>query len=211
MITVEIDESNLNDDVKSLIEEKDGKNVLDVSKIKSQADIDRILQSKRHVDEELTSLKNKYKNVDVDQYNSLLSNQLEQNKDVLNNPVYKNLENKFNTLTEQYNNLNNELEKRNQAIIDGELKDIIRANKEIQPTAVDDIFYRIKVAGFSKTEKGFLSKDGKTVDAFIDDMKSTAKHLFKYTPSSKFNQENLNNALKNNDKKALFENLKTKN
>ena len=59
MITVEIDESNLNDDVKSLIEEKDGKNVLDVSKIKSQADIDRILQSKRHVDEELTSLKNK--------------------------------------------------------------------------------------------------------------------------------------------------------
>ena len=113
MITVEIDESNLNDDVKSLIEEKDGKNVLDVSKIKSQADIDRILQSKRHVDEELTSLKNKYKGVDVEQYNSLLSNQLEQNKDVLNNPVYKNLENKFNVLTSEYNTLKGEIAQRN--------------------------------------------------------------------------------------------------
>ena len=156
------------------------------------------------------TLKQKYKGVDLDQYNALMANQLEQNKDVLNNPVYKNLENKFNTLSEQYTSLNNELEKRNQAIIDGELKDIIRQNKDIQPTAVDDIFYRLKSAGFSKTEKGFLNSEGKTVDSYIDDMKQTAKHLFKYTPSSRFNQENINNALKNNDRKALFENLKTK-
>ena len=211
MITVEIDESNLNDDVKSLIEEKDGKNVLDVSKIKSQADIVRILQSKRHVDEELTSLKNKYKGVYVEQYNSLLSNQLEQNKDVLNNPVYKNLENKFNVLTSEYNTLKGEIAQRNAQLIDNEIKEVIRQNSSIQSTAVDDIFYRAKIAGFEKTEKGFLNKEGKTIDAFIEDLKSTAKHLFKYTPSSKFNQENLNNALKNNDKKALFENLKTKN
>lgn len=211
MINVQIDESNLSEDLKSFITQDGDKNILDVTKLKTEADVQRVLQAKQHVDSELTQLKQKYKNVNVDEYDRLMQSQLEQNKDVLNNPVYKNLENKFNTLTEQYNNLNNELEKRNQAIIDGELKDIIRANKEIQPTAVDDIFYRIKVAGFSKTEKGFLSKDGKTVDAFIDDMKSTAKHLFKYTPSSKFNQENLTNALKNNDRKALFENLKTKN
>lgn len=210
-MTVEIDDSSLNEDVKSLIEEKDGKNILDVSKIKSQNDIDRILQSKRHVDQELSDLKNKYKGVDLEQYNTLLSNQLEQNKDILSNPVYKNLENKFNSLTNDYNSLKNEIEKRNAQLIDNEIKDAIRQNQSIQSSAVDDIFYRIKVAGFEKTEKGFLNKEGKNIDSFIDDLKTTAKHLFKYTPTSKFNQENLNNALKNNDKKALFENLKTKN
>ena len=207
-MVVTINDEQLNEDLKSFITQDGDKNVLDVSKLKTEADVQRVLQAKQHVDSELTQLKQKYKNVNVDEYDRLMQSQLEQNKDVLSNPVYKNLESRYNTLTEQYNNLNNELEKWNQAIIDGELKDIIRANKEIQPTAGDDIFYRIKVAGFSKTEKGFLSKDGKTVDAFIDDMKSTAKHLFKYTPSSKFNQENLTNGLRNNDKKAVFENLK---
>lgn len=207
----EVDDGVLNDDLKSLISTNaEGKNILDVTKIKTEADVQRVLQAKQHIDQELTQLKTKYRGVDVDQYNALMANQLEQNKDVLNNPVYKNLENKFNTLSEQYTSLNNELEKRNQAIIDGELKDIIRQNKDIQPTAVDDIFYRLKSAGFSKTEKGFLNSEGKTVDSYIDDMKQTAKHLFKYTPASKFNQENINNALKNNDRKALFENLKTK-
>lgn len=210
-MNVEIDDGSLNDDVKSLIEEKDGKYILDVSKIKSQSDIDRILQSKRHVDEELTNLKNKYRNVDVDQYNTLLSNQLEQNKDVLNNPVYKNLENKFNTLTSEYNTLKGEIAQRNAQLIDNEIKEVIRQNQSIQTSAVDDIFYRAKLAGFEKTEKGFLNKEGKTIDSFIEELKTSAKHLFKYTPTSKFNQENLNNALKNNDRKALFENLKTKN
>lgn len=208
---VEISDELINDDVKSLIEEKDGKNIFDLSKLKTEADVQRVLQAKRHVDEELTSLKAKYKGIDVDQYNTLVAGQLEQNKDVLNNPVYKNLETKFNTLTSEYNTLKNEVAQREAQLIDNELKDVIRQNTSIVSTAADDIFYRAKMAGFEKTEKGFLSKDGKTVDAFIEDLKTSAKHLFKYTPTSKFNQENLNNALKNNDRKALFESLKTKN
>ena len=206
---VEIDDSLINEDLKSMITQNGDKSILDVSKFKSQADIDRILQAKQHVDAELKTLKTKYKDVDLDQYNSLLSNQLEQNKDVLSNPVYKNLENKFNTLSNEYNTLKADLEKRNQEIIDQELKDQIRSNKDINQSAIDDIFYRVKAAGFSKTEKGFLNKEGKTVDAFLDEIKTTAKHLFKYTPSMKFNQENINGALKNNDRKALFDNLKS--
>ena len=208
---VEISDNALNDDIKSLISEKDGKNILDVSGIKTQGDIDRILQSKRHVDAELTSLKTKYKDVDIDQYKSLLESQLEANKDVLSNPVYKNLEGKFNTLTQQYNSLTAEIAKRDQILVDNELKEVIRGNKDIQQSAVDDIFYRLKSAGFEKTEKGFLDKEGKTVDSYIDSLKSSAKHLFKQTSSSRFNQQNINEALRNNDKKTLFENLKIKN
>lgn len=208
---VQIDENSLNDDLKALITTDEKGNKLNLSGIKTQADVDRVLNAKRHVDEQLTNLKSKYKGVDLQQYQNLLSNQLEQNKDVLANPVYKNLQNRFNSLTDEYNSLKSQIAKRDEALIDSELKDIIRNNKEIQQTAVDDIFYRLKNAGFAKTEKGFLNKEGKTVDAFMDDLKSSAKHLFKQTSTIKFNQENVNNALKNNDKKTLFDNLQVKN
>lgn len=203
----EIEDSLINDDLKALITSTDGKNSLDVSKLKTQADVDRILGSKRHVDNELSELKNKYKDIDIDNYNALLASQLEQNKDVLNNPVYKNLETKFNSLTAQLNQVNAELAKRDQAILDNELKDLIRQNKDIAISAVDDVFYRLKMAGFEKTEKGFLNKDGVSPETFIESLKSTSKHLFKQTSSIKFNQQNINSSLKNNDKKALFQSL----
>lgn len=208
---VQIDENSLNDDLKALITTDEKGNKLNLSGIKTQADVDRVLNAKRHVDEQLTNLKSKYKGVDLQQYQNLLSNQLEQNKDVLANPVYKNLQNRFNSLTDEYNSLKSQIAKRDEALIDSELKDIIRNNKEIQQTAVDDIFYRLKNAGFAKTEKGFLNKEGKTVEAFMDDLKSSAKHLFKQTSTIKFNQENVNNALKNNDRKSLFDSLQVKN
>lgn len=204
---VEIDDSLLNDDLKSLISGEGDRKTLDVSKLKSQADIDRILGSKRHVDDELTQLKAKYKDIDVDNYQALLALQLEQNKDILSNPVYKNLESKYSQLDIQYKALESEINKRDQALIDNELKDILRSFKDIQQTAIDDLFYRTKSAGFKKTEKGFLNDEGLTVDSFVESLKTTAKHLFKQTPSSKFNQENINNSLKNNDKNALFSSL----
>jgi hypothetical protein len=126
---------------------------------------------------------------------------------VLSNPVYKNLEQKFNTLTSQYNTLQSEITKRDEALIDGEMKELLRQNKEVQPTAIDDLFYRAKTAGFKKTEKGFLNTDGVTLDAFVDGLKTSAKHLFKVSSSSKFNQENINQSLKNNDRASLFQNL----
>lgn len=204
---VEIDDSLLNDDLKGLITGEGDKKTLDVTKLKSQADIDRILGSKRHVDDELSQLKAKYKDVDVDNYKSLLALQLEQNKDILSNPVYKNLETKYAQLDSQYAALQAEINKRDQALIDNELKELLRSFKDIQQTAVDDLFYRAKSAGFKKTEKGFLNEAGLNVESFVDSLKTTAKHLFKNTSSSKFNQENINNSLKNNDKNSLFASL----
>lgn len=204
---VNIDENNLNEDLKALLTGEGETKTLDVSKLKSQADIDRILGAKQHVDTELSQLKAKYKDIDIQNYQNLLAAQLEQNKDVLSNPVYKNLEQKFNTLTSQYTSLQAEITKRDEALIDGEMKELLRNNKEVQPTAIDDLFYRAKTAGFKKTEKGFLNTDGITLDAFVDGLKTSAKHLFKVSSSSKFNQENINQSLKNNDRASLFQNL----
>lgn len=205
---IEIDETRL---PAELLVEVDGKKTIDFSKVKTQSDVDNVLNSKQHVKSELNNLKEKYKDVDLDRYQALLAAELDQNKDVLKNPLYLNLENKFNTLTQSYNDLQKEISKRDEAIIDNELKDLLRNNKELQASAIDDIFNRIKIAGFSKTEKGFLDPSGKGVESFVESLKTTAPHLFKQTSSSKYNVEAVKNGLKNNDLQALFASLQVKN
>lgn len=205
---IEIDETKL---PKELLVEVDGKQTLDLTKIKTQSDVDNVLNSKNHVKTELNQLKEKYKDVDLERYKSLLAAELDQNKDVLKNPLYLNLENKFNLLNQQYQTLEKELSDRDKAIIDNEMKEILRNNKEIQLTAVDDIFNRCKLAGFTKTEKGFLDANGKSIESFVDGLKSSASHLFKRTSNSQFNAEALKSGLKNNDLQALFANLNIKN
>lgn len=205
---IEIDETKLPE---GLLVEVDGKKTLDFSKIKTQSDVDNVLNSKQHVKTELNQLKEKFKDVDLERYQALLAAELDQNKDVLKNPLYLNLENKFNTLTQNFNDLQKEITKRDQAIVDNELKDLLRNNKELQVSAIDDIFNRIKLAGFTKTEKGFLDQEGKGVESFVESLKTTAPHLFKQTSSSKYNVEAVKNGLKNNDLQSLFANLQIKN
>ena len=53
----------------------------------------------------LISLKKKYKDVDLSRYQALIAAELDQNKDVLKNPLYLNMENKFNSLASQYSEL----------------------------------------------------------------------------------------------------------
>lgn len=204
---LEIDDSQLTEDLKSFIVEEGETKKLDVSKLKSQADIDRILGAKQHVDKELSDLKAKYKDVDLENYKSLLAQQLEANKDVLSNPIYKNLDSKYTQLLTDYTNLKNELSSRDQKLLDGELKELIRANAEIQQTALDDIFYRAKTSGFQKTEKGFLNSAGKTIDEFINELKPSAKHLFKVSNQKINNDAVIKDSLYNRDLKAIFENL----
>lgn len=204
---LEIDDSQLTEDLKSFIVEEGETKKLDVSKLKSQADIDRILGAKQHVDKELSDLKAKYKDVDLENYKNLLAQQLEANKDVLSNPIYKNLDSKYTQLLTDYTNLKNELSSRDQKLLDGELKELIRANAEIQQTALDDIFYRAKTSGFQKTEKGFLNSAGKTIDEFIQELKPSAKHLFKVSNQKINNEAVIKDSLYNRDLKAIFENL----
>lgn len=204
---LEIDDSQLTEDLKSFIVEEGETKKLDISKLKSQADIDRILGAKQHVDKELSDLKAKYKDVDLENYKSLLAQQLEANKDVLSNPIYKNLDSKYTQLLTDYTNLKNELSSRDQKLLDGELKELIRANAEIQQTALEDIFYRAKTSGFQKTEKGFLNSAGKTIDEFINELKPSAKHLFKVSNQKINNEAVIKDSLYNRDLKAIFENL----
>lgn len=205
---IEIDETKL---PAELLVEVDGKKTIDFAKIKTQSDVDNVLNSKNHVKSELNSLKEKFKDVDIERYQALLAAELDQNKDILKNPLYLNLENKFNALTQQYQGLQSEITKRDEAIVDNELKDFLRANKELQISAIDDIFNRCKLAGFKKTEKGFLDAAGKTVDSFVDGLKTSAPHLFKQTNSAQFNTEAIKNGLKNNDLQSIFASLNVKN
>lgn len=205
---IEIDETKL---PAGLLVEVDGKPTLDFSKIKTQSDVDNVLNSKNHVKTELNQLKEKYKDIDIDRYQALIAAELDQNKDILKNPLYLNMENKYNALNQQYTALQAEITKRDEAIIDNELKDILRSNKEIQASAIDDIFNRCKLAGFKKTEAGFLDGEGKTIDSFIESLKGNAKHLFKQTSSTHFNTEAIKNSLKNNDLANIFASLNVKN
>lgn len=204
---LEIEDSQLTEDLKQFISEEGETKKFDVSKLKSQADIDRILGAKQHVDQELSALKAKYKDVDVENYKSLMAQQLEANKDVLQNPIYKNLDSKFTQLTADYQALKQELENRDTMILDTELKELIRGNTEIQQSAIEDLFYRAKCSGFQKTEKGFLNSQGKTVDEFINELKPTAKHLFKVSNTRINNEKIIKDSVYNRDLNAIFQNL----
>jgi hypothetical protein len=204
---LEIEDSQLTEDLKQFISEEGETKKFDVSKLKSQADIDRILGAKQHVDQELSALKAKYKDVDVENYKSLMAQQLEANKDVLQNPIYKNLDSKFTQLTADYQALKQELENRDTMILDSELKELIRGNTEIQQSAIEDLFYRAKCSGFQKTEKGFLNSQGKTVDEFINELKPTAKHLFKVSNTRINNEKIIKDSVYNRDLNAIFQNL----
>lgn len=205
---IEIDETKL---PQELLVEVDGKKTIDFSKIKTQSDVDNVLNSKQHVKSELNTLKQKFKDVDIQRYKALIEAELDQNKDVLKNPLYLNMENKFNALTTQYQQLQAEITKRDQAIVENQLKELLRSNKQLIGSAVDDIFNRAKLAGFTKTEKGFLDPSGKTVDSFINQMKTSAPHLFKQSASKVYNQEAVKNGLKNNDLQSIFASLTVKN
>lgn len=201
---IEIDESLL---PAELFIEVDGKKTIDYTKIKTQLDVDNVLNSKNHVKNELNVLKEKYKDVDLERYKALIAAELDQNKDVLKNPLYLNLETKLGSLTSQYQELQNELLKRDQELIDAELKDSLRSNKEFQASAIDDIFNRCKLSGFKKTEKGFLNSAGKSLESFVEELKTSAPHLFKQTSGSQFNSEIIKNGLKNNNLQSIFAGL----
>lgn len=208
---MEIDETKLPQDL--FVIDQEGKKTLDFSKIKTIQDVQNALNAKEHVKNELNTLKEKYKGVDLDKYNSLLAAELENNKDVLNNPVYKNLETQYNNLQTQLQSLQNEMKKRDEDIFKAELKDKIRSFKGVEVSAVDDILYRMTNAGFTKTEKGILSKEGQNVESYLENLKNDAPHLFKRTIGIRDQQrvERLQSATKNNSLLDVLKNCPRKN
>lgn len=203
---MEIDETKIPEGL--LVVNEDGTKTLDYSKIKTTDDVENMRNSKQHVKNQLKALKEKYADLDLDKYNSLLNQELEANKDVLSNPVYKNLETKFQNLNDSYNQLKAEILQRDQQLINAELKDQIRNFKGIELSAIDDLMYRVTSSGFAKTEKGFLNKAGENVETFLDSLKGTAPHLFKRTISLQNNErsQNLLNASKNNNLREALRN-----
>lgn len=208
MIT--IDETQLPQTL--FVTDENGEKKLDYSKIKTQADVDAVLTSKNHVKDEFNAFKQKFKNVDVNKYNSLLANELEQNKDILANPVYKNLQGKYGELQTQLQGLQKEILRRDQQIADSELKQQIRSFKGVEPTAVDDILYRLKTSGVTKTERGFLNSDGLNVETLLSKLQTQAPHLFKRTVGLRDEEKfkNMQEAYKNNSLKDVLANCPTK-
>lgn len=203
---MEIDETQIPESL--LVVNEDGTKTIDYSRIKTIDDVENMRNSKQHVKTQLKQLKEKYADIDVDKYRAFLTQQLEANKDVLSNPVYKNLETRFETLNQNYIALQNQIAQRDKELINAQLKDSIRAFKGIQLTALDDILNRVKLSGFTKTQKGFLNTSGQNIETFLNSLKETAPHLFKRTISLQNNERNQNllNASKNNNLRQVLKN-----
>lgn len=196
---LEIDQTKLPESL--FVINEDGTKTIDYSKIKSIQDVDNLERAKQHVKNELKALKDKYAGIDLNKYSELINAELQANKDILTNPVYKNLQTKYNALNQQLENLKGQLLKRDKDIQINELKDNIRNFKGIQPGAVEDILYRLQSNGFSKTEKGFLNNNGQNIETYLENLKKTSPHLFKRTIGleNDLRAQNLQTAFKSNN------------
>lgn len=111
-----------------------------------------------------------------------------------NAPLYKALENENSTLISNYKDLEEKVNKMTRQIEDNELAKEIGLEKGILPTAIDDAVQHARAAGFVKTEKGWISSDGKKLNEFLSDLKQIKPHYWAKTVGYKdvFSQERIN-------------------
>lgn len=100
-------------------------------------------------------------------------------------PLYRNLENELKKQSEEILTITASLKLAQEKIDDGELAKELSKNETLLPTAVEDVITQLKTHGFSKTEKGWLSKDGESVNDFIKTLQSSKPHYFKRTVGSR--------------------------
>ena len=92
--------------------------------------------------------------------------------------VSKFKEDEYNNLKAQFDALQKEKEELIQKNSDNDLKDQLRLFKGIIPEAIDDVLSKAKLAGFKKTEVGYLDSNGKTLNDFYESLKSSHSYYF---------------------------------
>ena len=150
----------------------------------TQADIDALKQAKDHERDAANAANAKIKELEK-QILDLQSKNYGDEEKIKNAPLYKAMELENAKLTEDYSKLNNKIKEMTSKIEDSELATLIGKNEFILPSAIDDAVTQARAAGFQKTEKGWISSEGKSLVDFLNDLKTLKPHYWKRTVGNK--------------------------
>lgn len=158
----------------------------------TQADIDALTTAKNHERDAANAANAKVKELEK-QILDLQSKTYGDEEKIKNAPLFKAMENENLKLQNEFNKLNDKIKTMTTQIENSELAGLIGKDVAILPTAIDDAVSHARAAGFTKTEKGWISQDGKTLDDFLTNLKTEKPHYWKRTsgPKAFFTQEKL--------------------
>ena len=143
------------------------------------------LKAKDHVKEELASLKSssEAEKAALRQQILDLQNKAYGDEDkIRNSPLYKNMEGEFEKIKASYAEASSKIATMQASLDENALAQELKQNQTLDPDTISDLILRMKVSdGFTKTEKGWLSKDGKNVSDYLNELRGqqNAKHFFK--------------------------------
>lgn len=146
----------------------------------TQADIDALSTAKQHEKESRQAAEAKVKVLEQEVL-SLKSTVYGDEDKIKNSPLYKSLELDLQKKDADLAKLTESLNAAQSKLDDADLAKEISKDASVLPSAVDDILTQMKISGFKKTERGWLSPEGKNTSDFIKDLHTSKSHYFKRT------------------------------
>ena len=197
---MEIDESLIPDELK--VTNEDGSVTIDFSKMKTQKDIDNLtIALEKRVTErnnEIAKLKTRLQ----EHKSETTSTTSTKSADFLA------LQNQFNELKSQFEAEQQEKIKLQNKVVESEFKDFVLKDKDVNKDASTEFFNRVNREGFTKTEVNgkidWINKSGKSVNQFINELKTTEKFWFNGSKSSTSNLS-YEDAEKKNDIRGMIQ------
>lgn len=198
---MEIDESLIPDELK--VTNEDGSVTIDFSKMKTQKDIDNLTSA---LEKRVTERNNEI---------AKLKTRLQEHKSETTSTTstksadFLALQNQFNELKSQFEAEQQEKIKLQNKVVESEFKDFVLKDKDVNKDASTEFFNRVNREGFTKTEVNgkidwINNKNGKSVNQFINELKTTEKFWFNGSKSSTSNLS-YEDAEKKNDIRGMIQ------
>ena len=197
---MEIDESLIPDELK--VTNEDGSVTIDFSKMKTQKDIDNLTSA---LEKRVTERNNEI---------AKLKTRLQEHKSETTSTTstksadFLALQNQFNELKSQFEAEQQEKIKLQNKVVESEFKDFVLKDKDVNKDASTEFFNRVNREGFTKTEVNgkidWINKNGKSVNQFINELKTTEKFWFNGSKSSTSNLS-YEDAEKKNDIRGMIQ------
>ena len=194
---MEIDESLIPDELK--VTNEDGSVTIDFSKMKTQKDIDNLTSA---LEKRVTERNNEI---------AKLKTRLQEHKSDTTSTKsadFLALQNQFNELKSQFEAEQQEKIKLQNKVVESEFKDFVLKDKDVNKDASTEFFNRVNREGFTKTEVNgkidWINKNGKSVNQFINELKTTEKFWFNGSKSSTSNLS-YEDAEKKNDIRGMIQ------
>ena len=194
---MEIDESLIPDELK--VTNEDGSVTIDFSKMKTQKDIDNLTIA---LEKRVTERNNEI---------AKLKTRLQEHKSETTSTKsadFLALQNQFNELKSQFEAEQQEKIKLQNKVVESEFKDFVLKDKDVNKDASTEFFNRVNREGFTKTEVNgkidWINKSGKSVNQFINELKTTEKFWFNGSKSSTSNLS-YEDAEKKNDIRGMIQ------